>query len=377
MADGHFPSPVAVAANTVYVASYFAPVGHYSYDPAYFATSGVDEAPIHALANGVSGGNGVYVYGSTSRFPSSSFNSTNYWVDVVFATTATDTTPPGVTGQTPAPNAAAVAVSAAPTATFSEPVQSSTISFVLKDAAGTPCRRRSPTTPPAKPRPSRRPRRLATSTTYTATVSGAKDLAGNAMSAPVTWSFTTAASVANGPYSVWTDPTVPGTAAANDSNAVELGMKFRTDVGGTVTAIRFYKGSTNTGTHVGHLWAADGTLLATATFANETASGWQSVTLSQPVTLTANTTYVVSYYAPVGRYAADGGYFASAVRQQRAAARPGGRRGRRQRSVPIRDRRRVPEQQLQLDQLLGGRRLQSGHGIRHHPADPEWADPGA
>src|SRR5262249_4711856 len=31
------------------------------------------------------GGNGVFHYGSTSGFPSDTFNSTNYWVDVVFA----------------------------------------------------------------------------------------------------------------------------------------------------------------------------------------------------------------------------------------------------------------------------------------------------
>ena len=36
-------------------------------------------------------------------------------------------------------------------------------------------------------------RGLASSTTYTATVSGAKDTAGNTMSRAVTWSFTTAA----------------------------------------------------------------------------------------------------------------------------------------------------------------------------------------
>ena len=34
-------------------------------------------------------------------------------------------------------------------------------------------------------------------------------------------------------------------------------MKFRSDVAGQVTALRFYKGSGNTGTHVGHLWTAD------------------------------------------------------------------------------------------------------------------------
>ncbi len=39
--------------------------------------------------NGVTGGNGVYHYSSTTTFPSSTFNATNYWVDVVFTTTGT------------------------------------------------------------------------------------------------------------------------------------------------------------------------------------------------------------------------------------------------------------------------------------------------
>ena len=39
----------------------------------------------HALANGVSGGNGVYAYGTTSAFPNQTYDSANYWVDVVFA----------------------------------------------------------------------------------------------------------------------------------------------------------------------------------------------------------------------------------------------------------------------------------------------------
>jgi hypothetical protein len=32
----------------------------------------------------VSGGDGVYLYSSTSVFPTSTYNAANYWVDVVF-----------------------------------------------------------------------------------------------------------------------------------------------------------------------------------------------------------------------------------------------------------------------------------------------------
>lgn len=44
----------------MYVASYLAPAGHYAADNSYFASAGVDNAPLHALQDGVSGGDGVY-----------------------------------------------------------------------------------------------------------------------------------------------------------------------------------------------------------------------------------------------------------------------------------------------------------------------------
>jgi len=79
-----FPNPVPVNANALYVASYHAPSGHYSVDGDYFASSGVDNAPLHAPPNGSGTPNGPYEYSSTSVFPTSTYNSANYWVDVVF-----------------------------------------------------------------------------------------------------------------------------------------------------------------------------------------------------------------------------------------------------------------------------------------------------
>jgi Domain of unknown function (DUF4082) len=79
-----FTSPVAITANTVYVASYHTNVGYYSGDNGFFATAGVDNAPLHALRDGVSGGNGVYVYGGTPAFPNQTWNASNYWVDLIF-----------------------------------------------------------------------------------------------------------------------------------------------------------------------------------------------------------------------------------------------------------------------------------------------------
>src|SRR3954464_8543172 len=96
------------------------------------------------------------------------------------------------------------------------------------------------------------------------------------------------------PCSIWTPPAAPANAAVSDGQPIEVGVKFRSDIGGFVTALRFYKGAANTGTHVGHLWSASGALLAEATFTNESGSAWQEVALTPPVAIAANSTYVAS-----------------------------------------------------------------------------------
>src|SRR5437588_7335895 len=111
----------------------------------------------------------------------------------------------------------------------------------------------------------------------------------------VSWVFTVQ-QPGTGPFSIWTPASAPITPNDSDSASSEVGLKFRTDTAGTITGIRFYKGNLNTGTHTAHLWTSTGTLLATATFSAETASGWQQVNFPTPVQVQANSTYVASYH---------------------------------------------------------------------------------
>ena len=244
-------SPVNITAGTHYVASYHTTTGHYAGDASYFTNRGFDNAPLHALQNGVDGGNGVYVYGNGTTFPSNSYKSSNYWVDVVFNTSGGgggDTTPPNVSSRSPASGATNVSVSTAVTATFNEAVQEATIVFTLKrtsnGAAVTApwvynASNRTATLQPTAP--------LAAAVQYTATVSGAKDAAGNTM-ASTSWSFTTAATGSvNCPCTIWPSSAAPVVAADPDNIGTEVGVKFRADVSGTITGIRFYKSTTNTG----------------------------------------------------------------------------------------------------------------------------------
>jgi hypothetical protein len=306
----NFPSPVAITANTTYVASYYAPAGHYAADNGVFASSGVTRGPLTALQDGVSGGNAVYRYGTGGGFPNNTYQSSNYWVDVVFNTSAQDTTAPTVSARSPAPGATGVSVGTTVTATFNEDVQPATIAMELRGPgttlvpssvsynAGT----RTATLTPNAP--------LNTSTVYTVNLSGAKDVAGNIMTA-LSWSFTTASVTSGCPCTIWPSTATPADPADSDTSSIEVGVRFRADRDGFVTGIRFYKGAGNTGSHVGNLWTNTGTSLASVVFSGETASGWQEATFSSPVPINANTTYVASYHAPAGHYAADNAYFAS------------------------------------------------------------------
>ena len=108
---------------------------------------------------------------------------------------------------------------------------------------------------------------------------------------------------------IWPSSTVPGIVDQGPDDPVELGVKFYSDVGGTITGIRFYKSSANTGTHVGSLWSSTGTLLATATFTGETASGWQQANFATPVSINSSAIYVASYHANTGHYSFNPSYF--------------------------------------------------------------------
>ena len=378
----NFSSPVAVTADTVYVASYHTNVGHYSDNANYFASAGVDNPPLHAPANGVSGNNGVYAYGSTSTFPSQGYLSSNYWVDVVFSTaapatlksiavtpanptistggtqqfTATGTYSDGstqnITGQVTwaSSNTSVATISSAGLATGVS-VGTTTISATTSGVTGS-------TTLTVQTAP------LSITTTslpggtvnfaYSDTLAAAggktpyawsiasgslpTGLSLNSGSGAIsgtptatgTFSFTAQVSDSSSPVqtatkalsitiasaptvsTIWSASAVPGIADSGPDSAVELGVKFRSDVNGNVAGIRFYKGSGNTGTHVGNLWTNSGTLLASATFTNETASGWQQVNFSTPVAITANTVYAASYHTSVGHYSDDQNYFATA-----------------------------------------------------------------
>jgi hypothetical protein len=80
-----FASPIPIAANTTYVAAYYAPGGEYS-DTPYGLKQSVSNGPLAAPAASVVGGNGVFKSGLA--FPTTGYEQTNFFVDVAFIPTA-------------------------------------------------------------------------------------------------------------------------------------------------------------------------------------------------------------------------------------------------------------------------------------------------
>jgi hypothetical protein len=284
-----FPAPILIAANTTYVVSYHTNTGHYSVSYDYFAGQSTDNPPLHFLADGIAGGNGVYAYGASSTFPSNSYRGSNYWVDVVFTSG-----PPTITTTTVPDAAVTVPYSASLSGSGGKPpyawsVSSGTLPPGLSIDANTGAISGTP----------------AALGTYNFTIQLSD------ASAPVQ-TVTRSLSIYVGttlPATIFPATAVPAVVDAGPGAPVELGVQFRADEDGHVAGVRFYKAAGNTGTHTANLWSSTGDLLATAIFTNETASGWQQVNFPTPVAVTANTIYVVSYHTDVGHYSYTPNYF--------------------------------------------------------------------
>jgi hypothetical protein len=97
-----------------------------------------------------------------------------------------------------------------------------------------------------------------------------------------------------------------------DDVPVELGLRFRTDRPGSVLGLLFLRYPDNTGPFTGHLWTADGDLLASVTL-ETTLDGFPYLRFAEPVPVEPDLTYVLSYYAPHGHYASTEYYFGNDV----------------------------------------------------------------
>ena len=149
---------------------------------------------------------------------------------------------------------------------------------------------------------------LNAATTYTVTVTGATSSTGSTM-LPYTWSFTTLSYGC--PCTLMPPTATPATAAASDAKAVELGVKFKADVNGYISGVRFYKGATNTGVHVGQPLDDHGHEAGDGHLQRRVRIRLAAGDVLEPGTGDAGTTYVVSYHTNVGRYSYTTGVFSN------------------------------------------------------------------
>lgn len=291
-----FAQPITVTAGTTYVASYHSN-GHYALTPNYF-TSNHASGSLTAPSSAGSGGNGVFSYGTATVFPTTSFNASNYWVDVLFERTEQNRSPVASndtgfsTGHNTALSLQAMALLGNDSDPDGDQLAITGVGNAVNGTVGFDSQTNVVTFAPTAG--------YAGNASFEYTISD-----GNGGTA------TAQASLVVGPagtQNLFASSATPTTVSVNDTQDVELGMKFQADVDGWISGLRFYKGPENVGPHEAHLWSANGTLLATATFANETASGWQTAYLSQEVAIQADTTYVVSYHTN-GSYSATNNFF--------------------------------------------------------------------
>ncbi|WP_209889826.1 DUF4082 domain-containing protein [Rhizobium leguminosarum] len=311
-----FTQPINVTAGTTYVASYHSN-GFYSASANYFTTDHTSGA-LTAPASSVSGGNGVYAYGTGSLFPTASYNASNYWVDVLYQQGSQNAVPvaandSGFSTNTGTPiTIQASALLSNDTDADGDPLTITGVSGAVNGSVAYNAQAQTVTFTPTAG--------YSGPASFSYAISDGK---GGTASAQVALTISNGAA---GPeQNLFTANATPSVVSVNDNQQVNLGMKFQADAAGWITAIRFYKGAGNTGPHNGYLWTASGTLLGSVTFNNEAASGWQTAQLSQQIAIQADTTYVVSY-STNGNYSATGNYFGSDVTNGDLKA-PGGNNG--------------------------------------------------
>ncbi len=278
-----FITPVAIQANTTYIASYFSAGGYFAISAGYFTNSGTTNGPLTALQNGADGVNGVYIYGG--GFPTNG-GSANYWVDVLYSQTDFNN---------PTYNLTSVSDANGCTNT-GNPLSSVTIttnsppSGTLTVANSSLCEG-SPIDLSFSSNTDTGPFTLVINgNSYPNILNGTNFSAGTAIYNP-------------SPVSIWPSNSIGGSQNA-DNTATELGVKIKSSVDGSISGIRFYKTGFDILNFSVSLWAEGNTStpLATANYTSDNTPGWKVINFSTPVNITANTNYIASYFSPNPNY---------------------------------------------------------------------------
>lgn len=323
----YLDSPVTMAQGSEFTISYQAPSGGYVFTSADFA-NGKSNAELS-----LTGSNGLFTYGSGS-VPASSWNSSNYFVDLAYTVStpggsaeptesATPTSPTAtatepvqpleVTGLVPAAQSSGVGTTAEISVSFNQQIDTSaTLSVATGNTtiAGTTATSTEGTTltfTAAEPMPAD-----AIITVTPAHISSP----GTPEFEVAPWSFRTAPLAPEDPSAcpcgLFGNTDTPTVAAIHDGVPVTLGTRFSADTAGKILGMEFFRSVGETGAHNGWLYSTTGEVIAELVFPDVPVSGWQYAAFDAPVPIDPNSEYVAAYRSN-GVYPASPGLLGNAI----------------------------------------------------------------
>ncbi|ETX30397.1 DUF4082 domain-containing protein [Roseivivax isoporae] len=286
-------TPVTLLPGRDYVVTYET-LNNYVGTPGFFGDTYTEPDDILSAPGG---SNGVFAVGAGAIFPQSSFQSTNYWVDVTFAPSATTNDAPTLTS--PLAYTASENTLLAGIVTGSDPEGDDLVygigggadaaRFAIDSVTGALTFLYAPDF--------EAPNDANGDGVYEVDVT-VSDIIHNPVTQSVTVTLTDQDDEA--PLSTLFGPALaPAQTVTNDPTTYELGTRFRPMVEGEIDALRYWRGAadaTDTDERTINLWTASGTLLASGTISSDPGQvGWQTVLLDAPVSVSAGQNYVVSY----------------------------------------------------------------------------------
>jgi hypothetical protein len=313
-----FDTPILIESNKTYVVSYFSPEGNAAYQEGIFLDEGVVSGNLSLPSSAAIKGNGLYRYGTKTRFPTVKSKGNHYWVDVIYEVDGDGIAPhidndddndsvPDLLDACPLNPAGSV--DSDNDGTCDSQDLDSDGDGVLNDDDLFPND------------PLESVDTDLDGIGNTADVDDDNDThLDNQDDCPLDENgyidrdndgYCDNANITEFGFSAWNDLSKPENFEVTPAKGIEVGMKFDALENGFVTGARYYKLPELEGEMAVNIWDAKTKRnLVTETFkAIEGEHGWQQIMFTTPVAIEAGMTYVVSYFSAEGQAVYQEGYF--------------------------------------------------------------------
>ncbi|WPY95393.1 DUF4082 domain-containing protein [Limimaricola variabilis] len=302
-------TPVQIAAGARFTVSY-GTTQNYAMSQNYFATPQTGPDGLMTSA-----GSGVFSAGGTGAFPTQTYFNSNYWVDASLRATGTTNaapsfTMPGTAFSSPENQTRVTTITArdpdGDSFIFSIAGGDDAAAFRIDQASGALSFR----TAPDYEQPGDANRDNVYNLVL-AVSDGIKPATQKAITVAVS---DVEPETATTQWSLFGSADRPALIKTSDPTDYELGVKFRAEAAGSVTALRYWRGAedaSDTDIRTLNLWGGDGVKLASKTVTSAPGEvGWQVAVLDTAINIDPTRTYVASY-GTTQNYAFSSGFFAS------------------------------------------------------------------